>query len=409
MFLEWKTQTAYALTELVTLATTCLVVLATVGIALTVFFVYFKTESSFLSVLRPLFANVLTTAIAFSPELSGNVKTINIVFLGYKEQRNVFSGSKNNKLVRIWVHVYFTSLCSIIVVWALSIFSNTLLYRKTSSCRDLSVKDTDTTCFLLSTRDVPEGVAQIIENNEGLVPCKKVQDYLLFANFTYDLEVICYQSQLNPLAALGIAYGTMKSITFVIITLLSVLLSITTKLSKKRSKICFLIFQIVLSVLVIISTIIVTSTLHEVIGPRNSAMDYLRGEQFYHCSVIVLIALTVVFTLGTFPWWAFKLLEIPPALDSKTLLEDQEQLFGLINLMVLHHTFSTGIATLIEVVADGVVDAVDAIEDAVEEGISTGFGLLHGKEEEEDDKEDKKEDGEEDEEEVDQNTPLLND
>ena len=214
MLLEWTTPSAYALTELAAFSATLLVVLATVGIALAIFISYFKTEYAFFSILRPLYENVLPTAIAFlhEPITTRDKKgeTVSVVFLGYNEQRNLFSRRRRNTFVRVWVHVYFTILSSIIVLWGLSIFSDTVLYRKTTNCQDVSVKDTDSTCFLLSDRDIPKVVKQMIDNEGGLVPCEEVQDYLLTTNTTYDLEVICYQSQLNPLAALGVAYGTMS-------------------------------------------------------------------------------------------------------------------------------------------------------------------------------------------------------
>ena len=56
------------------------------------------------------------------------------------------------------------------------LFSESVLYKKTSSCTDLSVQDTDLSCFLLSS---PESVQQIIENEEGdLVPCGDVQRFI---------------------------------------------------------------------------------------------------------------------------------------------------------------------------------------------------------------------------------------
>ena len=398
MLLEWKTQSAYALTELAAFSATLLVVLATVGMALAIFISYFKTEYSFFSVLRPLFENVLPTAIAFIQEpISGDKKgqTVSVVFLGYKEQRNLFSGPnrhKRNTLVRVWVHVYFTILCSIIVLWGLSIFSDTVLYRKTSNCRDLSVKDTDSTCFLLSDRGIPDGVKEIIDNAGGLVPCEEVQDYLLITNTTYNLEVICYQSQLNPLAALGVAYGTMKSIAFIVITILSVLLRITRKLNKKKYKKIFICLQGIICFLVIIGTATAVSFLHEMAGTRNTAFDYLRGERFYHCSVVVLLSVTVVTSLGLFPWWAFRLLGEPQELDSKVLLEDQNQLHGLVHKLMLHHRFSTGVATI--------------IEKTVERGADIAFEIITGPGEgqEEEEKEEEEEEGEGG---GDQGSPLL--
>ena len=351
MFLEWESQSAYALTELVMFVFTCLILLATVCIALVVFFMYYyRDDSSFFSLLRPVFENILPNAVNFLPEKTVTVdaqngkKVDDVVFVGYKEKRDVFSEqSPRNRLVRIWVHVYFTIICSIIIIWALSVFSDTVLYLKSTSCRDLSVKDTDSSCFLLSTRDIPPGVQDIIDNREGgLVPCQQVQDYLMFTNSTFDLEVICYQSQLHPLAAFGVAYGTMKSIAFAIVALITLILIITTKIRKWENKkysrfflYLFQVIQITFSVLVIFATATLAPTMHEVKGARNSVLDYLRGERFYHFSVIILLSFTAIFVLGLFPWWAFEELD-PPRKNAGV--------HGIIHSLLLHFKFTTSLA-----------------------------------------------------------------
>lgn len=348
MVLEWKTRSAYALTELVTFTITCLVLLATVVIALVILFMYFKKKPSFFTLLRPLFENVFTTAIDFTQAGPGKVK---VVFLGYKEQ-DVFSGPKTKTLVRAWVHIYFTLLCSVTVLWFICVFSDAVLYRKTSTCLDLSVRDTDSTCFLLSTRNIPARVQEIIDDEGGdVVPCQKVQNYLLLANITYDLEVLCYQSQLNPLAAVGVAYGATKSIVFAIVTVLSIILSTSEKLRNRYSSRCFIYtaqaVQLALSFLIVIIIVAATSSLHESTGPRNTSFDYLRGERFYNYSVIGLVILTTIFTLGLFPWWAFKPLE-----KVKFLTKNDAQLREAIHNMLLHHKFSSSFGDLIEEVTD---------------------------------------------------------
>ena len=200
----------------------------------------------------------------------------------------------------------------------------------------------------------------------------------------YYVRFGCYQSQLNPLAALGVAYGTMKSIAFIIITVLSVLLRITRKL-KNKYKIVFVCFQGVLSILVIIGTVAGVSALHKMAGTRNTAFDYLRGERFYHCSVVVLLSVTVVTSVGLFPWWAFQPLGLPQKLDAKVLLEDQKQLHGLVHK--LDQKFSTGVATMIE-------EAVDFFADNAFEMITGDELPKKGLEEEGGDQDN-------------QNTPLL--
>ena len=330
MVLEWKRQSAYAVTELVTFLLLCIVLLATAVITVTVIFLYLKKKSSFFTILRPLFENVFTTAIDFSRVGGGKIR---VVFLGYKEQ-------DKHTLVRVWVHVYFTILCSIVVIWFISVFSDTILYRKTSTCLDLSVRDTDSSCFLLSDKNIPPGIKEIIDEEEGnVVPCQKVQNYILLENLTFDLEVICYQSQLNPLAAVGVAYGATKAIVFGVITILSVVLSASDKLHGRFSSNCFVYIvqacQIGLSVLVIIIIAVVVSSLHTTGGTKNTSLDYLRGERFYNSCVIVLAAVTVLWVFGLFPWWAFK------PLKEKFSSGDDRELRDSIRNMILQYKFSS--------------------------------------------------------------------
>ena len=371
MVLEWKTRTAYALTELVAFAIgTVIVVYVIANITILMFFKYFKSKYNPVLWQRELFEAVFTTAITFSPiqneptstnesrsrdsrnispipplqneatavdggqgetidadtpssvsglgrgvtdkDTTNAEKEIGIVFVGFQEHGDTFSGKKKKKLVKVWVHVYFTLLCGLVALWFLAIFSDSLFYRKTNSCLDLSVSDTDATCFLLSTKDVPPGVQQILDEEEGeLVDCQKVQDYLSRSNSTYDLEVICYQSQLSPLAAMGVAYGAMKAIVFAITTVLSAILKLSAKVGEKTwPKRLIFVKQIIISIFVVIIIVVVPPSLHSASEPRNTSFDFLRGERFFSFSVIALLAISTVILLGLFPWWAFKRLDI---------------------------------------------------------------------------------------------------
>ena len=316
MVLEWETRKAYALTELVTFAIGVSVVIVVIVIAAFIFYELFRSEKNrFLIFLRPLLEAVFTDAIAFTPIESS--RKVTIIFVGNQEH------SSNRKIVRVWVRIYFSVLCGIAALWFLAVFSDALFYRKTGTCLDLSVRDTDSSCFLLSTRNVPPGVQEILdEEEEDAVPCQKVQNYLLLANITYDLEVLCYQSQLNPLVSIGIAYGATKSVIFGIINTLAVLLKIfNTVRSKPRTvRVLLLMGQIVLTILIIIAIIAISSSLHEARGPRNTSFDYLRGERFYNFSVIILIAITTIVLLALFPWWAFEPLTQPVYVNEKDKL-----------------------------------------------------------------------------------------
>ena len=303
MVLEWTSRSAYAFTELIFFLLICLIIFATIAIIFVVLLLAYCGEHSFFSLLRPLLENVFTSAIAFSQRREEKVK---IVFLGNEQQ----DFQNRRGLSRAWVHIYFTLLCSVAVLWFATVFSDAVLYRKTGTCLDLDVRDSDARCFLLSTADVPPEVQEIIDEEEGeAVPCQRVQNYLILNNSTYDLEVVCYLARISPLPALGVAYGTMKTIIFAMVSVLTVFLAFSNKFGAPKWALCSIIFtQIVISFVIIAVIVAVVSSLHEY-GTRNTTYDFLRGERFYHSSVVGLGVVTILITFGLFPWWAFKPLE----------------------------------------------------------------------------------------------------
>ena len=144
-------------------------------------------------IFRLLFENVLPSAIALAPETerktddaNKNEMPINVVFLGHRERK---------RSVRPWIYAYFIFLWGFILILSVSVFSDSLLYRKISSCTDTNLHDTDLSCFPLHNKgDIPNDIQDIINEEEGeLVPCNEVNGYILANNLTFDLEVICYQ------------------------------------------------------------------------------------------------------------------------------------------------------------------------------------------------------------------------
>jgi hypothetical protein len=179
--LEWDRRSNYALTEFVLFSLASLILFLAITLSFIYSYLQLNYDVSFFSTLRPLFENVLPSVVAFTPtrrpgdeddtDLGGKNKgkqppKVNLVFIGH-EERSPKARSIKRTLVRIWVHVYFILLCGLIILWAVSIFSDSVLYRKMSSCNDISVEDEDLSCFLLSDRDVPEGVQEIIDQEEG--------------------------------------------------------------------------------------------------------------------------------------------------------------------------------------------------------------------------------------------------
>ena len=299
---------------------------------------------------------------------------IKIVFLGLQERSINGSPTKKN-LVRIYVHVYIIVLCGLIVLWAMSVFTDSVLYRKRGSCNDLSVNDTDLNCFLLSDRDVPEEVKDIINQDEEgeQIPCEEVQNVIKDNyNETFDLEVICYQYKLNPLAALGVAYGAMKVIAFFVVSALSLVFAFvdkcfvskigngSTKNNSNQSlknidlKLIAVshVLLFVISIGIVVSFSAAVGAIHDTAGLRNSAYDLLRGETFYRYSFVVLGPLTLLY-IGFVPWWAFEPLDDPPDWDmsikkaSKKILT--RKIYSTVNSILLHQKFSTPLANFLSI------------------------------------------------------------
>ena len=359
MVLEWTTRNGYALTELVFFLIVCIIIFATFAIVFAVLLLHFKKNSSFFSLLRPLFGNVFTTAIAFTHRSGEKVR---IVFLGHEQHDDdYFSGQLRRYGARVWVHVYFTLLCSVAVLWFATVFSDAVLYSKTGTCLDLDVRDGEARCFLLpSTDDIPPEVQAIIDEEEGeTVPCQRVRAYLIVQNSSYDLGVICYISSLSPLPALGVAYGTMKTIIFGMVSLLSIFFAISRKIDAPSRSMRFIYIthgaQIGISLVIIVVMVVVLSSLHESKDSMNTGFDYFKGERFYHSSVVALGSVTIFITFGLFPWWAFKPLtpvgeihlthNVEEEGDSKEGAGDGKSLGGddlrdTIHNMILLHQFS---------------------------------------------------------------------
>ena len=77
--------------------------------------------------------------------------------------------------------------------------------------------------------------------------------------------------------------------------------------------------------------------------------------------MIVLAPITLIFTLGLFPWWAFEPLDHPPAWDTTGLNKEQitHKMHQIVHNMVLHLKFSTNFSGLVEVEADATLKEVE--------------------------------------------------
>ena len=97
------------------------------------------------------------------------------------------------------------------------------------------------------------------------------------------------------------------------------------------------------AVLVVAVVCTVVGVVHHLPSTRNSSFDYLRGETFHSYATILFGTFTIFYTIGLFPWWAFKPLEEPPCWDTANLSKQEisERLNYTIHYVVLHERFST--------------------------------------------------------------------
>lgn len=294
--LEWDTRSAYALTEFVLFAIG-VIILALMLVSLGLLFCYFRNSAKYLWVVKALHRFMLRTVFSNSSDF--------VEILYPKEKSEPSPPKPQSNLGKIAVYIYFTLLSGLVALWYLAVFSDSFFYRKTGTCNDLNANDTDYSCFLLSDRNVPPQVQEIIDEEDGqLVPCQRVQNFLRNSNVTYNLEVLCYSTQPNPFLALGVAYGASKSIVFLLQVIFKIFLFLAGR--GRYVKRCLVAMQISFLATVLLFVVVIPAVLHGVSGPRNTPIDIFRGERFYPYASIFLMGLSTIIVVGLTPWWAFK-------------------------------------------------------------------------------------------------------
>ena len=295
--LEWKSRSAYALTEFVVFMIGALIFAAMLS-SLGLLFCHFRNSKKRRRRVKRLHRFLIKTVF------SGGDKLVRILYPNERKESKQLLTVKTTR-GKIAVHVYFTLLSGLVAFWYLTVFANTAIYRKTGHCHDLHVSDTDLSCFLVSDRNVPPEVQEIIDEGGGeLVNCQRVHQFLMTTpNITYDLEVICYAAQLNPFSAMGIAYGSCKTVSYVLQLIFKGFLFFAAR--GRILRVILIVLQVLFITLMLLFLVIVPSTLHLVDGLRNTPVDILRGEPFVSFSAVVLLGLSTVVVAGLTPWWAY--------------------------------------------------------------------------------------------------------
>ena len=77
---------------------------------------------------------------------------------------------------------------------------------------------------------------------------------------------------------------------------------------------------------------------------------------FYRYSVVVLATITIIYTIGLFPWWGFEKLSEPTDWDFKGSEQElKKKMYGLVHSVLLHQKFSTGFTALLEILTANVL------------------------------------------------------
>ena len=145
--LEWKSRSAYALTEFVVFMIGALIFAAMLS-SLGLLFCHFRNSKKRRRRVKRLHRFLIKTVF------SGGDKLVRILYPNERKESKQLLTVKTTR-GKIAVHVYFTLLSGLVAFWYLTVFANTAIYRKTGHCHDLHVSDTDLSCFLVSDRNVP--------------------------------------------------------------------------------------------------------------------------------------------------------------------------------------------------------------------------------------------------------------
>ena len=181
-----------------------------------------------------------------------------------------------NNCCYVMVLAYFTALFILLSFLFLSLFSNFLIYRKTSNCNDINVKTQYSICFDLN-------------NNYEVVNCLQRQN-------DSDLEVICYLTDFNIFRALGTAFGAIQAFR----TLISIIFALGIKLGLKWP--CWTTTLQVFGALVIV---VLCTTLYSLFYTHHISIILYGDPPLVHATLLLALATIFVFVC-LHPWRAFK-------------------------------------------------------------------------------------------------------
>ena len=178
-------------------------------------------------------------------------------------------------LVHGYTYFYFILVGIVAFHWFMAMVADNLLYRKTTTCKDINVKDSSFSCFTI--------------NNHTLIDCKDVMD---------NVPIICYLYHGLTLAAFGIGFSVFHSIIFGV----TVYFKFAVKIAESKCGKCVLIlFQILLTVIPLFVLPSILPTVHFLTA---SNVYFFYGNAAIRWVMFVLICITPAILVNV-PWCGF--------------------------------------------------------------------------------------------------------
>ena len=176
--------------------------------------------------------------------------------------------------MHFWTYFYFFMAAFLAGLWFIVLLCENSIYRKTTTCNDINVKDNSFTCFDLNDQSRP------VQCPIGSSPNNK--------------SIFCYLYEPNPGAA-GIAYGFVKLILIGVVIYFKVLNQL------RQYKCCQYILLILQVGGMIIAPLLLTFTLPFLQYKTKLELYFFHGRAVLRVAMFVLVVVTPT-TLIPAPW-----------------------------------------------------------------------------------------------------------
>ena len=182
-----------------------------------------------------------------------------------------------------WMHAYFLTMLLIVAMWFSLIFCDTFLYRKTTTCNDIDVRNDAYLCFDI---DKPISAGAVICNDPAVIN-------------NPNIYVICYLSNFNITVALSLSFSFMQ----LVILLIHISFSLTLWCVKNCSPEVAIVVHVFLCILYAIGVIIICSFLSDH-SLKIKGINFFYGMRILRVFMVILgfISLSLVTAMSPYYW-----------------------------------------------------------------------------------------------------------